>query len=166
MTDLDATGRRDEADHRSTHLAESVAEPRVLESETEADRLPGRGRRVVGDLDLVENGFRAGGAVVHDLTGAPHLAGPDHVAFAHLPARDPDLLGQAVDHALHRELGLVRTETAERTADEIVGTHGDRLHVDRIPTVRPTGVAGGTFEHLHADAGVGARVPIRARAAP
>jgi hypothetical protein len=27
---------------------------------------------------------------------------------AHLPSRDADLLGEAVEHPLHRELGLVR----------------------------------------------------------
>ena len=61
----------------------------------------------------------------------PHTApGVDDVARADLPAADADLLGEAVEHALHGELGLVGAEAAERAAHRVVGAGGDGLDVD------------------------------------
>ena len=147
-----------EVDDRPRHLAEPVAESGVLQPEPEADRLAVGHRRVVGVLDLVEACLGARRPAVHDLAGTPLVAGPDHVELADLPAADPDLLGQPVEHTLERELRLVGAEPAERAAHQVVRAHGDRLDVERLPPVRAAGVAGRPFEHLHPDAGVRARV--------
>ena len=117
----------------------------------------GDGVVVVG-LDGVEADPRAEAPVVHDLTGSPDGAGRHDVARAHLPSADADLLGEAVDHALHRELRLIGAEAAERAADRVVGAHGDGLDVDGRHRVRTGRVAGGPFEHLHADRRVRPRV--------
>ena len=109
-------------------------------------------------LGTIEALLRAAGAVVHDLAGAPHLARMDHVAFAHFPPADAGLLGQAINHALHRELGLVGAEPPEGTTHRVVGAHGGAVHVDVGHPVGATGVAGRTLQHLHADARVRTRV--------
>ena len=162
MAHLDATSvvtdGRQEPNDRLRHLAESVAEPRVLQPEPEPDRLARRDRLVVRRLDLVEAGLGPAGTVVHDLARTPLVARLDHVALADLPAGDADLLGEPVEHTLHRELRLVRTEPAERAAHEVVRSDGDRLDVDRRPSVRPARMPGRPLEHLHPDARIRARV--------
>ena len=59
---------------------------------------------------------------------------------------------------LHRELGLVGPEAAERPTHRVVRPRRDRLHVDRRQVVRPARVPGGPLEHLHADRRVRSRV--------
>ena len=98
--------------------------------------LPAATGRVVVRLDRVEADLGAAAAVVHDLAGAPHVAGVDHVALADLPTVDADQLGEPIEHALHRELRLVGAEATERAADRVVGAHGDRSNVDRRHVVR------------------------------
>ena len=90
----------------------------------------------------------------------PHIvAGTDHVALADLPAADADLLGEPVDARPPSRTapGWRRTRGTRRTIGLLVRT-ATVSHVDRRHVVRPAGVAGGAFEHLHPDAGVGARV--------
>ena len=163
VADLDPARRVDSrnAHDGAGHLAEAVAEPGVLQPEAEPDRLAGGDGRVVGRLDRVEARLGAAGAVVHDLARTPHRAGADDVALADLPAADADLLGQPVEHAVHRELRLVGAEAAERAAHEVVGARRDGLDVDGRHVVRAGGVAGGPLEHLHPDRGVGAGVADR-----
>ena len=145
MADLDAarrfTDRRDEVDDRFGHLTETVAEARVLQPESEPDRLA-----------------RCNGTVVHDLARTPLVAGTDHVALADLPAGDADLLGEPVEHTLGGELRLVRTEPAERSTHEVVRSHGDGLDVERLPAIRAARMSGGALQHLHADARVRTRI--------
>ena len=76
---------RPEPHDRPAHLAEAVAEARVLEPEAEPDRLAVGDRRLVVGADLVEAHLGAAGAVVHDLARPPRVAGADHVALADLP---------------------------------------------------------------------------------
>ena len=73
-------------------------------------------------------------AVVHDLPGPPHHAGPDDVAPSDLLAGDADLGGQAVHDAFHGELGLVRRRSPGTLRNRVVRPRGDRLHVDRSGT--------------------------------
>ncbi len=68
------------------------------------------------------------------------------------------MLGEAFEHAFHRELRLVGTEPAERAAHRVVGPDRHGFHVDVADEVRAGGVAGGSFEHLHADRCIRARV--------
>jgi len=112
-----------EAHHRRALLVEAVAEAGVLQPEPEPDGLAGLTSRIVERLDLVEARFGAAGTLVHDLTRAPHVSRPDHVALADLPPGDADQLGEPVEDTLHRELGLVRAEASERTAHQVVRAH-------------------------------------------
>ncbi len=128
--------------------------PEFFRPETHADGLARGECGVDVRLGTVEALLGATGTVVHDLAGAPHLAGVDDVALAHLPPADADLLGEPVHHTLHRELRLVGAEAAERAAHRVVGAHGDALDVDVRHPVRAAGMAGRTLEHLHADARV------------
>ena len=76
-----------EVDDRLGDLLEPVAEPGVLEPETDTDRLAGGDRLVVGGLDRVEALTCAEAAVVHQLARAPHLAGHHDVARRASPSR-------------------------------------------------------------------------------
>ena len=135
---LDRAVARGSARPRRGDLAEPVAEAGVLQARGRGRRpCPRRGPRRTCGLHRVEARLGAAAAVVHDLAGAPHLAGLDHVALAHLPAADADLLGQPIDHALHRELRLVGAEAAERAAHRVVGADGDG--VARRSPARGTG---------------------------
>ncbi len=147
-----------EAHDRPGDLAESVAEPGVLQPEAEADGLAGGDRRVVRRLDRVEARLGPGGAVVHHLTGSPQRTRADDVALADLPAADPDRTGEAVEDAVHGELRLVGAEAAERAAHEVVRAGGDRLDVDGGHVVRAGGMTGRPLEHLHPHGRVGTGV--------
>ena len=86
------------------------------------------------------------------------VADAHDVAPAHLPAVEPDLGGEQVEAALDGEARLVDAEAAHRAAGRIVGVGGDRLDRERRHPVGPAGVAGGAFQHLAADRGVGAGI--------
>ena len=73
----------------------------------------------------------------------------------------PAEFSQTVDDTLGCELGLVGTETSECTADRVVCAHRSRFDIERLPAVGASNMAGGTFEHFHADACVGPRVSDR-----
>ena len=147
-----------EAHHGPGPLLEPVAEPRVLQAETETDGLARRNRCVVRGPDGVEAFLRAEAAVVHALAGAPDLAGTDDVALADLPPADANLCSKAVHDPLHRELRLVRTEAAKRAAHGVVGPCRNGAHIDGRQPVRAARVPGHPLEHLHANARVRARV--------
>ena len=82
----------------------------------------------------------------------------DHVALTNLPARNTDLLGKTIEHAVHRELSLIGTKPTERSAHRVVGTRCHGGDIDGWHSVRAAGVTGRALEHFHAHAGVRARV--------
>src|SRR2546423_15006361 len=86
------------------------------------------------------------------------------VALPQRPASDADGGGDSIDHTSHRELRLVRSEPAERTARRIVGARGNCAHVDGTDPIRARRVPGRSFENLHADRRVGTRIADRAYA--
>ena len=149
------------ANHCSTQLAKAIAESTVLQPKPKAHCLASSTRFVVAPLDGIETRFGARTAFVHHLAGTPHLAGVDHVALTNLPARNTDLLGETIEHALHRELGLIGTKSAERSAHGVVGTRGHSGDIDGWHSVRTAGVASRALEHFHAHAGVCTRVANR-----
>ena len=75
-----------------------------------------------------------------------------------VPAVEADLCGEQVEAAFDGEARLVDAEAAHRAARRIVGVGRDRLDLERRHAVGPAGVAGGAFEHLAADRGVGAGI--------
>ena len=147
-----------ESDDRLRDLLEAVAQARVLQAESDADGLPAGARLVVVGFDRVEARACAEAPVVHHLARTPHRARRDHVAVADLPAAAADRGREPIEDAFHRELGLVRTEAAERAADGIVRAGRDRHDVDHRDVVRTARVARGPFQHLHPDRRVRAGV--------
>ena len=70
----------------------------------------------------------------------------------------PDLLGEHVQDALHREVGLVRAEAAHGARRRVVGVDRGGLDVHVGHAERAAGMTRGALEDLAADAGVGAVV--------
>ncbi len=92
------------------------------------------------------------------LPGPEPVADLERVAPADLPAVDPDLLGEHVEHAFDREVGLVDAESAHRAARRVVRVDRRALDVHVRNLVGAARVSYGPLEHLVADAGVRARV--------
>ena len=137
--------------------------PEFLSPRPTPTGLAGRGGRVVRGLHRVEAAL--GAALPSSMIWpGPHSApGVMTLRLADLPAADADSVGEPVEQALHRELGLVGAEAAERAAHRVVGARRERLDVDRRQVVRPAGVTGGALEHLHADRRVRPGVADHAR---
>ena len=94
-----------------------LPEARVLEAEADADGPPGRHRGRRRPASPRRGSAGRPWLPPSMIWPGPHIGpGVDDVAGADLPAADAGLLGQPVEHALHRELGLVGAEAAERTA--------------------------------------------------
>ena len=125
-----------EANDGLDDLQETIAEPRVLESEAEPYGLAFGNCLVVSGPYRVQASLCAESPVVHDLAWSPDDAGRHRVAVTHLPGIYPSLLGEAVDDALHGELGLVGPKSSESPTDGVVRPHRDGLHVDGRHAVR------------------------------
>ena len=155
MTAPSASGRRIDA----PALGDAVADAGVLVAAGD----PGVTRAAIGVADG-EQRLLEPDAGAELLARAGAVADVERVAPAHLPAVDPDALGEHVEHALHREVRLVDAEAAHRAARRVVRVDRCRLDVDVRNPVGAARVARRALEHLVADARVGAGVADDPRA--
>ena len=117
------------------------------------------GMRVVGILDLEQCLLQCRGAV-GNLAVGQNLARLDGVTVANLPRIQADLLGQQVDQALERKLGLAHAKAAERTGGRVVGVVAKAANVGVLVLVGTDGVRAGALEHRAAQRRVGAGIKV------
>ena len=115
--------------------------------------------RVIGILDLEQRLLQRRGAV-GNLAVGKHLARLNRVLVANLPRIQADLLGQQVDQALERKLGLTHAKAAEGTGRRVVGVVAKTADVGVLVLVGPDGMRAGALEHRAAQRRVGTGVKV------
>ena len=117
------------------------------------------GMRVVGILDLEQRLLKCRGAV-GNLAVGQNLARLDGITVADLPRIQADLLGQQVDQALERKLGLANAKASVRTGGRVVGVVAKAADVGVLVLVGADGMRAGALEHRAAQRRVGAGIKI------
>ena len=102
--------------------------------------------RIVGILDLEQRLLQRRGAV-GNLPVGQNLARLDGVTVANLPRIRADLLGQQVDQALERKLGLANAKAAVRAGGRVVGIVAKAANVGILVLVGADGMRTGALEH-------------------
>ena len=115
--------------------------------------------RIVGILDLEQRLLQRRGAV-GNLAVGQNLARLDGVTVANLPRIQADLLGQQVDEALERKLGLTHAKAAEGTGRRVVGVVAKAADVGVLVLVGADGMRAGALEHRAAQRRVGAGIKV------
>ena len=115
--------------------------------------------RIVGILDLEQCLLKRRGAV-GNLAVGQNLARLDGVSVTNLPRIQADLLGQQVDQALERKLGLANAKAAVRTGGRVVGVVAKAANVGILVLVGADGMRAGALEHRTAQRRVGAGVKV------
>ena len=117
------------------------------------------GMRVVGILDFEQRLLKRRRAV-GNLAVGQNLARLDGVTVADLPRIQADLLGQQVDQALERKLGLAHAKAAVRAGGRVVGVVTKAANVGVLVLVGADGMCAGALEHRAAQRRVGAGVKV------
>ena len=152
-------------DHGTAILDANLAAAGVGQAHTHAGILHGAGNagvagmRIVGILDLEQRLLQRRGAV-GNLTVGQNLARLDGIAVANLPRIQADLLGQQVDQALERKLGLANAKATVRAGGRVVGVVAKTANVGVLVLVGTDGVRAGALEHRAAQRRVGAGVKV------
>ena len=115
--------------------------------------------RIVGILDLEQRLLQRRGAV-GNLAVGQHLARLNRVLVANLPRVQTDLLGQQVDQALERKLGLTHAKAAEGAGRRVVGVVAKTADVGVLVLVGADGMRAGALEHRAAQRRVGAGIKV------
>ncbi len=126
--------------------------PPVLAGET------GALRGIPRDLDRAIEDRLGSDALGQPLAGERRIAGPDHVAAAHLGGREAKDVGDPVDLPFHGETGLRCPEAAESAVRRMVRGHDPRGHPDVLTLVDAGGVDRPTGEDDGTQGGVGTAI--------
>ena len=157
--------RRGGVDHGTAILDANLAAAGIGQAHAHAGVLHGTGdasvagMRIVGILDLEQRLLQRRGAV-GNLAVGQHLARLNRVLIANLPRIQTDLLGQQVDQALERKLGLAHAKAAEGTGRRVVGVVAKAANVGVLVLVGADGMRAGALEHRAAQRRVGAGVKV------
>ena len=152
-------------DHGHAVLDANLAATGIGQAHAHAGVLHGAGNagvsgmRIVGILDLEQRLFKRRGAV-GNLTVGQNLARLDRVTVADLPRIQADLLGQQVDQALERKLGLTHAKASVRTGGRVVSVVAKAADVGVLVLVGADGMRTGALEHRAAQRRVGAGVKV------
>ena len=152
-------------DHGAAILDANLAAAGIGQAHAYAGVLHGAGdtgmsrMRVVGILDLEQRLLQRRGAV-GDLAVGQYLARLDSVTVADLPRIQADLLGQQVDQALERKLGLTHSKASVRTGGRVVSVVAKAADVGVLVLVGADGMRTGALEHRTAQRRVGAGIKV------
>ena len=156
---------RGSIDHGHAVLDANLAAAGIGQAHAHAGVLHGAGdtgvsgMRIVGILDLEQRLLQRRGAV-GNLPVGQNLARLDGVTVADLPRIQADLLGQQVDQALERKLGLANAKAAVRAGGRVVGVVAKAANVGILVLVGADGMRTGALEHRAAQRRVGAGIKV------